>query len=171
MELLITLSAIIGFIIGTVVFLNMTDFWLPGPKKLSELEKLTFCPDIEIVKKGNKRAVMLIHEYQGTPESVRYQAESLARAGCLPLFNSARRPPTPRTCRPGSAPTRPATAGTSRNGRAPSMVGISASTPPSCAARRWPRLDLVSSLKDMTPLGATRAAFFLSIHLSSSRAA
>ena len=81
MELLITLSAIIGFIIGTVVFLNMTDFWLPGPKKLSELEKLTFCPDIEIVKKGNKRAVMLIHEYQGTPESVRYQAESLARAG------------------------------------------------------------------------------------------
>jgi carboxylesterase len=73
----IIVVSIIAFFAVLILIINMTDFWM----KPAVSEKRSFCPDIVMTSKGNRTAALMVHEYHGTPESLRYQGEALAKRG------------------------------------------------------------------------------------------
>ena len=73
----IIILSIAAFITALILIINLTDFWMKPPVCPAR----SFCPDIVITSKGNRAAAFLLHEYHGTPESMRYQGEALAERG------------------------------------------------------------------------------------------
>lgn len=61
-----------------IIIINNTEFWLKLESNYKILSPVSFLKPIEFIK-NNDFAIIIIHEYSGTPESLKYLGEKLSK--------------------------------------------------------------------------------------------
>lgn len=73
----IIIAAVLVVLAAVIVVLNHTDFWMNDPVDYKKLPFLSRYEDVEMTSKGAKKAILMLHEYAGIPDSVRELGEKL----------------------------------------------------------------------------------------------
>ena len=86
------IGIVIVILIAAFVVLNETEFWMGLPTDFRKLKISSLSPDIRFENAEAKKAILMLHEFGGTPRSMEYVGKGLKSMGFevfIPAFPGA----------------------------------------------------------------------------------